>query len=218
MRRASQIYLIHNDIHLSFIIKYILRFMFLGSNLDSDMNILILIIAVMAPLLLRVLNADADRLDRIRSVSRFLRMLVYLCILGELYSVPGFIFGWPWPGDTLRVVVAPGHVYSSFAEMPRDIFLLWMLKNALGVFSAATLSCLFRLYEKGILFSPRNVLYLRFLGYCVLIVWAVDYQIQNQLRDMNLSMNPILVSFMIIFLAWIIDEGRKIREEQELTV
>ncbi len=183
------------------------------------MNILILMIAVICPLLLRVLQTNPNRLRRIQSVSRFLRMLVYVCILGQLYMVLAFIFGWPWmQNDKLRVVVAPGHVYSSFADMPHDILPLWLLKNGVGIFSAVTLSCLFQLYEKGTLFSPRNVLYLRFVAYCVLISWAVDYQIQGQLRDMDLSMTPVLVSFLIIFLAWIMDEGRKIREEQELTV
>jgi hypothetical protein len=183
------------------------------------MNILILMIAVICPLLLSAFKTDSNRLYRIQRVSSSLRMLVYLCILGQIYMVLAFIFGWPWvASDKLRILVAPGHIYSSFAEIPHDIVLLWLLKNGLGIFAAVTLSCLFQLYEKGTLFSARNVLYLRFLAYSVLTSWAVDYQIQSQLRDMDLSMTPVLVSFLIIFMAWIMDEGRKIREEQELTI
>jgi hypothetical protein len=35
---------------------------------------------------------------------------------------------------------------------------------------------------------------------------------------MDLSVGPVLAGLMIIFIAWIMDEGRKIQEEQELTV
>jgi hypothetical protein len=59
---------------------------------------------------------------------------------------------------------------------------------------------------------------LRFLGYYFIVNWAIDSQIQYSLRDMALSTTPIFVGFFIIFFAWIMDEGRKIQEEQELTV
>jgi hypothetical protein len=35
---------------------------------------------------------------------------------------------------------------------------------------------------------------------------------------MDLSLTPVFAGLMIIFIAWIMDEGRKIQEEQELTV
>jgi len=38
------------------------------------------------------------------------------------------------------------------------------------------------------------------------------------LRDMDLSTTPIFGGLFIIFFAWIMDEGRKIQEEQTLTV
>ena len=41
---------------------------------------------------------------------------------------------------------------------------------------------------------------------------------QGLLRDMDLSTTPIFGGLFIIFFAWIMDEGRKIQEEQELTV
>jgi len=35
---------------------------------------------------------------------------------------------------------------------------------------------------------------------------------------MALSTTPLFIGMLIIFITWIMDEGRKIQEEQELTV
>lgn len=91
-------------------------------------------------------------------------------------------------------------------------------KQALAFFAVAILLRLFWFYSKGILFSAKNVNCIRLLGYYCIIDWVVDYLTQDLLRDMALSTNPVFVGFIIIFFAWIMDEGRKIREEQELTV
>lgn len=77
---------------------------------------------------------------------------------------------------------------------------------------------LFWLYGKGIFFSAKNVSCLRFLGYYVIVEWFIDYQMQGTQHDVSMSITPIFVGFFIIFFAWIMDEGRKIQEEQELTV
>jgi hypothetical protein len=77
---------------------------------------------------------------------------------------------------------------------------------------------LFWLYWRGILFSAKNVNCIRLLGYWLVVDWFINYQMQGMLRDMDLSSTPVLVGFLIIFVAWIMDEGRKIQEEQELTV
>jgi len=41
---------------------------------------------------------------------------------------------------------------------------------------------------------------------------------QGELRDMGFSITPLFVVLLVIFAAWIMDEGRKIQEEKELTV
>ena len=93
-----------------------------------------------------------------------------------------------------------------------------MVKMGLGFFCAGVMLRLFRLYGRGILFSAKNVNCIRFLGWWLIIDWVIDYQMQGLLRDMDLSTTPAIVGLMIIFVAWIMDEGRKIQEEQELTV
>jgi len=118
----------------------------------------------------------------------------------------------------VRIVISHSHIYTAPAEMPSSILILFLVKSALGLWGTAVLFALFRLYGRGILFSARNVRLLRFLGYWLMLGWAIDYQMQSSLRDMDLSTTPALVGLMILFVAWIMDEGRELQEEQALTV
>jgi hypothetical protein len=129
-----------------------------------------------------------------------------------------FLFGWPFGGDKVRVLVSQQHIYRTPSEMPPAIFALFLVKVGLGLCCAGVLMALFRLYGRGILFAARNVNYLRFFGYWIIIDWFIDYQMQGTLHDMAISTTPIFVGLLIIFVAWIMDEGRKIQEEQDLTV
>jgi len=66
--------------------------------------------------------------------------------------------------------------------------------------AVAVLCALFGLYRRGILFSARNVLYLRFQGYYLILSYLLDGQIQSTLRDMDLSTTPVFAGLMIIFI------------------
>ena len=73
---------------------------------------------------------------------------------------------------------------------------------------------LFWLYGRGILFSAKNVTCIRFFGWWLMIDWFIEFQMRSALRDMDISATPLLVGLLVIFAAWIMDEGRKIQEEQ----
>ena len=159
------------------------------------------------------------RLKRIRNASLLIRLFLGFSLLLGVYSVLAFLFGWPFFSQGhAKMAVSHGHVYGSPAEMPPALLAWSLVKTGLDLAGAAGLYALFSLYGRGILFSARNVLYLRFQGYYLILGYIVDYQIKGILRDMDLSMGPVLAGLMIIFVAWIMDEGRKIQEEQELTV
>ena len=152
-------------------------------------------------------------------VRRDLYRVAPLAILFAVYWVLAFLFGWPlFFLAHVKMTVAHGHVYGSPAEMPPALLAWSLVKVGLDLAGAAVLYALFSLYGRGILFSARNVLYLRFQGYYLILVYIIDYQIKGILRDVDLSVGPVLAGLMIIFIAWIMDEGRKIQEEQELTV
>ncbi|HLZ54106.1 MAG TPA: DUF2975 domain-containing protein [Verrucomicrobiae bacterium] len=159
------------------------------------------------------------RLTRVKNASLVFSVCLCASLLSGGYWFFGFLLGWPGPGhDVLRMVISHNHIYTSPSEMPPSIFRLAVVRQGLAFFAAGVLLRLFWLYGKGILFSAKNVNCIRFLGYCLIVDWFINYQMQGLLRDMDLSTTPIFAGLFIIFFAWIMDEGRKIQEEQELTV
>ncbi len=157
------------------------------------------------------------RLDRIKKAARVCQCLLGTNVVFGVYCALAFLFAWPFP-HRIRIPISPNHIYSSLSEMPGEIFALFLVQEGLIMAAYVALFALFRLYGQGILFSVRNILLIRVLGYCIIINWLLNYQMQSALADMALSMTPLFVGLMIIFVAWVMDEGRKIREEQELTV
>lgn len=159
------------------------------------------------------------RLTRIRNASFIFQILIWISLIASAYIYLAFLFGWPAPyHDQLKIVISANHIYTSPAEMPPTIYWLFMVRVGLGFSCMIVLLRLFRLYGRGILFSAQNVFCIRFIGYWLLLDFTTVYQMQATLHDMALSTTPVFVGLLIIFIAWIMDEGRKIQEEQELTV
>jgi hypothetical protein len=159
------------------------------------------------------------RLNRVKNASLIFSACLWVTFPLGAYWFFGFLFGWPGLAhDSLRIVVSHNHVYSSPSEMPPEIFWLMVVRQGLAFFAGGMLLRLFWFYGKGVLFSAKNVTCIRFLGYYLIIDWFINYQMQGLLHDMALSTTPIFGGLLIIFIAWIMDEGRKIQEEQELTV
>src|ERR1700733_630067 len=117
------------------------------------------------------------RLTRVKNASLIFSACLWVSFPLSAYWFFGFLFGWPGLGhDALRIVVSDHHIYSSPSEMPPEIFWLVMVKQGLAFFAAGMLLRLFWLYGKGILFSAKNVNCIRFLGYCLIINWFINYQ------------------------------------------
>jgi len=101
------------------------------------------------------------RLKRIRNASFLFRLFIALAHCSRFIAAGVFI-GWPlFFLAHVKMTVAHGHVYGSPAEMPPHY---WRVvgQGGLDLAGAAVLYALFSLYGRGILFSARNVLYLRF--------------------------------------------------------
>src|ERR1035437_3106289 len=148
-------------------------------------------------------TSDA-RLKRIQIASLWIQLLMGFSFVIWFYSIVAFAFGWPFfSGDKMRIVISHSHIYTSAADMPPTILAWWSVKMGLTVFCYPVLFSLFRLYQKGILFSAKNVRHIHSLAYILIGNWAIDYQLQSTLRDMDLSTTPLFVGFLIIFIAWI---------------
>jgi hypothetical protein len=79
---------------------------------------------------------------------------------------------------------------------------------------------LFQQYACGNLFTEKVVYYLYKIG-CLYVLVALEKQHLEQHFQFLTTSYPLLQMFpglFIIFISWIMDEGRKIQEEQELTV
>jgi len=94
----------------------------------------------------------------------------------------------------------------------------WLLQMAWAGFCYWAMFSLFGLYRRSILFPAKNVRHIRSLGYYLIVNGAIDNQLQATLHDLDFSTNSVFIGLLIIFVSWIMDECRKIQEEQELTV
>jgi Protein of unknown function (DUF2975) len=177
------------------------------------------------------------RLKRIKNSSRSLKVMLLL-YLGCLVASQPYFFqfihktrdGWTMFAGT----------YATFAEIP------WCEKSlaflSVGIFIGAILTGyqLLGLYEQGIIFSARNVRLLRRIGllaisYGVLagfgrtLVFAWYHYIGSSPSGYFLTgvacdffallSSPwIIGGFFVVVISYIMGEGRKLQEEQELTV
>jgi len=163
--------------------------------------------------------ARQDRLARVRKAGLIGFILLSVCLPLGIYEFFGFLFGWHrfLSPDFCRVVVLQ-NVFESANEMSPEVFWLWMVQQALVFFAGFVLLRLFWFYSKGIIFSGKNITCIRVQGYCLIIGNFIDLELQHFIRASSVSLSPIIFGLLIIFIAWIMDEGRKIQEEQELTV
>lgn len=156
---------------------------------------------------------------RVRNAGLIWVVLLFVCVPVGAYNSFGFLFGWHrfLSSDVCRVVVLQ-KVFASANEMPPGVFWLWVVQQGITFFAGFMLLRLFWLYSKGIIFSKKNTTCIRVQGYCLVIITFIDLEMQHFIHDSSVNLTPIFYGLLIIFIAWIMDEGRKIQEEQELTV
>jgi Protein of unknown function (DUF2975) len=158
------------------------------------------------------------RLKRIKYMSRFLKglILAYFVMIGLLVAYGRMMnrFGGsvlPPLSDTMGEAV-----YQT-------------LHDALNLLAVIPLYRLLDFYEQGMIFSAANTSQIRRLGFL-----AIAYALLKACNSLflpnegiftmptaliNFSMSPwFFAGCFSIIITWIMDEGRKIQEEQELTV
>jgi len=173
---------------------------------------------------------------RIRKISRRLRLFFQVCIY-LLPLVP--VACWLWYNDLPQVMhenIFPGKTIDSLPLNSRLIALGGDLPATLiMVLALIKLTRLFFLYERGLFFQAENVLLFRVLGR--LAFWSVLADVFNKtvLEIARTINNPpgqrvlaigfssdhlklLIVAVIIMTIGMVIEEGRKIHEEMQLTV
>lgn len=134
------------------------------------------------------------------------------------------------------MVPLPVHVTGDLPGQTRLLaFLTDLIPLAAGIYALLKLRNLFRLYEKGLIFTELNVDCFRSLGR-TLIVWVVCDVVRRTLLGIVLTMNNppgkrmlvlgldsgdftgVFVGIVVLIISWVMDEARKIQEDQALIV
>ncbi|MDR3541664.1 MAG: DUF2975 domain-containing protein [Desulfosporosinus sp.] len=177
-----------------------------------------------------------DNRDRIRLASRRLRFL----LLSLLFLMP-VVDGLVW----LNINRFPEMIYKNilpyFVVPPLPVparclgFVVAMIPIGVAMCGAYHLMRLFALYEQGCIFMLDNVRCFKKLSY-VLIWWFVAGIAYNSLLSVALTLhNPpgqrmitlelsssdltaLLLGGILAVIAWVMEEGRKLQEDQDFTV
>jgi hypothetical protein len=174
------------------------------------------------------------RLKRIRYVARFFRWIccaafVFIISVGALaIFVPGIV-GHKVNSSSMTISTKPSFMLSEFKPENQWLYpVFWVLLVAFVCRGIGFFYRLFSNLEKGMLFSADNVRCIRGIGLW-LVLWpllALGFEISKLswatvapgMIDVSDVPGGFLEGFFVIFIAWIMDEGRKIQEEQELTI
>lgn len=114
-------------------------------------------------------------------------------------------------------------------------FAVSALPMLVELFILISLIKLFKLYEQGEIFSLNNVRYIRNIGYALMASQIVDLIYQalmglaltlnnphgHRYMKISIDQNNFAILFagcIVILISWIMAEGCKLREEQQLTV
>lgn len=181
-------------------------------------------------------------MNKIERVSRVLRMIFRVSlILLPILAMSGWI--WFEEFKAIGMMDNVNDVSLSSLNMPSPLpvaskiaaMAATLIPLTIDMFALFFLSRLFGLYAEGHIFTEASVGYIRRIGYTLLIgqglhpvhqallTLALTFKnpvgqrmIQIGFGSANLS--EIIMAIMIIVVAWIMDEGRRLSEEQALVI
>ncbi len=184
-------------------------------------------------------------MQKIQRVSHYFRILFQLIfiviplvqIVGWSYAPHDYLFGI----DCFNVIPEEyrSHIMVSSFGLDTKIlgFMLDMVPASFSLLILYFLVRLFKLYEVGEIFSLANVGYLRKIGYALLIsqlahpfyefamgavvTWpnpAGQHQRYAAVTIGTTNLGILIMGALVILVSWIMAEGYKLREEQQLTV
>ncbi len=179
-------------------------------------------------------------MNRIKRVSCFFRVLFQITFV--LLPLPGIVYwvvapvgtSWLYGGIHLSVTgIGITHPLSVTSQMLGG--LVGLMGDVPSLFVLYFLIRLFRLYERNEIFTMGNVIYLRNIGYALLIGLPVSVLCEALTsllltwgnspgsREVQFGVQGhdvviLLTGLLVILVSWIMAEGCKLREEQSLII
>jgi hypothetical protein len=173
---------------------------------------------------------------RIRRASRFfIRLLQVIMLVVPLADMAVWVFI-----NMMPALMRPG-MLPDYAKLPLPpsarvyAFCVSLIPLGLFFFANASLIRLFRLYEKGRIFSADNVQCFRNLSRA-LIGWCIAGIITTPLTSLALTLHhppgqrmltvglgspdvtALLIGGILAVITWVIEEGSILQQEQDLTI
>ena len=185
-----------------------------------------------------------DSTKKIRTLSSVLK-IVFLFAAFSLPIITAGAWitdGYPFLNPVIHWSIIPeitSAVIKPLAEMAASTkfvgFLISLIPVAFQTAALALLVKLFGLFERFEFFSQECVTCIRKLGFCLLIgqlvypfyiaLLTLALTINNAPGERNISvafgteqMNLVVIATIIILVSWIMNEGRKLQEEQAATI
>ena len=166
-------------------------------------------------------NARLKRIQNIVCAARVLIGLAAIFVIGFISVFLAGVVGW--------INIAPKAVgipylsnYPSFGAIPTTVLILVLVRTGLFFTGVFVLNKLFRSFAGGNLFIAGNIRIIKLLGLLVICDWlVVKFLAAIASRTMAIGVDDfakLAIGLLVILIALIMDEGRKIQEEQELTV
>lgn len=176
-------------------------------------------------------------MDKIKRYSRYLQYFFLAAIVVEPL---GAALAWAFlDSETLRMLTSfeaePG-INWNLTDLQRLLgFVVSFIPVALNMLLFRALARLFWLYSQGFVFTQDNVKRIRQAGFLLLIGQLVS-PVYQSLLSLVLTMHnssgqhmvlinvhesdisEIITALMILVVAWVMDEGRKLKDEEALTV
>jgi Protein of unknown function (DUF2975) len=157
------------------------------------------------------------RVDRIQKVVWVIRMLIGLAAVFAA-AFPSIFFS----GINNSTNLPPFSWHSSLHTIPAFILTLGLLRAVLFFAGAFFLDKLLRCFAHGNFFTAQNITYVKWLGCLVISDWVVvkflAAAVSRALVIGPHDFTKLAVGFLVVLIAWLMDEGRKIQEEQASTV
>ena len=167
------------------------------------------------------IESTAAPLERIRSISRGLKLLFFIFYIVPLLLAAEMLCLQKWPPVSWYF---EGVKYASAADVPGALWLVVGLAIGLYLWTAVTIWQLLNLYEKGIIFSRANVRLYQRLGRMIFSAGLLQL-VARVIMTKSIELSPnlaglpwILGGLVGMMIAAIMEEGCKLREESDLTV